>query len=171
MQTTTPEIRVSTHYRQDRPCLPCGTATANEDQYCAECGAKVYGLADQVLAWHPNVNLRSLEERPSGAALAKQVRKLLKPFAGVKVHTERGYHVNVTIPTPNFWDLGNGEYARSIHDAPYQNHYHHLLYREAEMHLQRQLRFLFSGTAGIRDDGPGADYPYLSLPILTVNGW
>ena len=88
----------------------------------------------------------------------------------MRVRTESGYYVNVTLPKPNFWELAPGEYAPSMFEAPYQNQWHQAHFSAAEEHLRSILHRFYYGTAGQRDTDPGADYPYLSLPVLTVNG-
>lgn len=169
MEATVTRDYYTNHARFDRPCLPCGEASEEGDAYCGACGTKLETLADRILAWKPDPNARSLQDRPHGAALAKQVRTLLKPL-GLRVLTTDGYYVDVKVPQPNYWQISEGQFARSIYDAPYQNQWHQQHDKAACDHLRRWLHVLYFNTAGTTNPDPHADYHYLSLPILTVNG-
>lgn len=166
MDATTTPTYFTTFIRSDRPCVACDGPTVDGDRYCALCGTPVADLADRILAWRPDPNRRSLEERPCGAALAKQVRQLLKPFApAVSVRTQGSYYVRVRLAFPELNAAG-----LSPRTAPYRVQWHAAHHRAAEDHVRTILHRFFFRTDGIRNNDPGADYPYLSLPVLTVNG-
>jgi hypothetical protein len=154
-----PDLR---RFTEDRPCIDCGVRAHDGDPHCADCGSALYDYYDEILAWKPDPNLRVHDEMV-GAGLAKLVRKLVKPL-GMRVRTEDAWYVNVTMPRPQAFDRWTG----SVLDLPYEHRFHIERANAAQRRVEQTLRLWHAGSEGVRDTDPGADYPYLSLPVISV---